>query len=473
MHNTVVIWSSNSSDFAPSLMTTRRLAILLLISDLFSLLLIFNSVHLIQFGYFHGVFGISLLGITALTLMVFYIGDAYRPDLQTAGLWAPARTLLCCLVLGLLLATLSYLFRATELTQLTWRSVLLPGLGIFTIWAVFLRILACTIAKSYDEQSSCLLLGADGGTLRFKRDFMQCNPRSKLVILADKQVLSSELAEQSESLVGNLSDLPLWISRPWSAVIVSPHLNLSNQEMRELMQLRFKGIPIYQLPEFYETFWNKLPSKFLRDGWLVFGQGFDLIASRPSFKLKRLVDLLVAVLLLLFLSPILVFTALAIKCESKGPIFYFQVRNGQEAVPFRVYKFRSMYQDAEKQGIQWAQKRDPRVTRVGYWLRLVRIDELPQLWNVLKGDMSLIGPRPERPEFDTKLAAQIPYYNLRYLVKPGITGWAQVLYPYGASVEDAYEKLSYDLYYIKNYSIWLDFKIVFKTIRVVLLGKGR
>lgn len=472
MSNTATYQNLKSLDIAPSLMTHRRLAVLLLIGDLLGLVLSLNLTNFAQFGYFHGV-STSLLGIILLALVVFYIGDAYRPDLQIAGRWAPARTLICCVVLGLLLAICNYLFRTTTLTQLTWRSVLLPGLGIFTVWSVLMRVLACEIAKSYDKQSSCLLLGADNKTLRFEQDFISWNPRSKLVILADKRVYPCELAEHSESLAGSLSDLPFWTSQPWSAVIVSPHLILSNQEMRELMQLRFKGIPVYQLPEFYETFWKKLPSKFLQDGWLAFGKGFDLIASRPSFKLKRIIDVMIATLLLLFLLPILVLTALAIKCESRGPIFYSQMRNGQKAVPFRVYKFRSMYQDAEKQGIQWAKKRDPRVTRVGYWLRLIRIDELPQLWNVLKGDMSLIGPRPERPEFDTKLATQIPYYNLRYLVKPGITGWAQVLYPYGASVEDAYEKLSYDLYYIKNYSIWLDLKIVFKTLRVVLLGKGR
>jgi lipopolysaccharide/colanic/teichoic acid biosynthesis glycosyltransferase len=165
--------------------------------------------------------------------------------------------------------------------------------------------------------------------------------------------------------------------------------------------------------------------------------------------------------------------ALAIKLDSPGPIFYSQQRTGLNGKTFKVHKFRSMYQDAEKRGVQWAQERDPRITRVGYWLRLMRIDELPQVWNVVKGEMSLIGPRPERPQFDAQLKEAIPYYDIRYLVKPGITGWAQVLYPYGASIEDAYEKLSYDLYYIKNYSIWLDIAIFFKTIRVVLLGKGR
>jgi exopolysaccharide biosynthesis polyprenyl glycosylphosphotransferase len=178
--------------------------------------------------------------------------------------------------------------------------------------------------------------------------------------------------------------------------------------------------------------------------------------------------------MLLLLSPVMIVAAIAVKLDSPGPVFYSQMRNGCHRNPFWVRKFRSMYQDAEQRGgAQWAQKSDPRITRVGNVLRLTRIDELPQIWNVLTGEMSLIGPRPERPQFDEKLAEAIPYYNLRYLVKPGITGWAQVMYPYGASVEDAYEKLSYDLYYIKNYSIWLDLAIGFKTIRVVLLGKGR
>jgi exopolysaccharide biosynthesis polyprenyl glycosylphosphotransferase len=190
-------------------------------------------------------------------------------------------------------------------------------------------------------------------------------------------------------------------------------------------------------------------------------------------KLKRFTDVTISGVLLVFVFPLMLLAALAIKLDTPGPIFYSQTRSGLYGKPFKVYKFRSMYQDAEKRGAQWASQRDPRITRVGYWLRVMRIDELPQIWNVLCGEMSLIGPRPERPEFDVKLKEAIPYYEVRYLVKPGITGWAQVMYPYGASIEDAYEKLSYDLYYIKNYSLWLDLAIAFKTIRIVLLGKGR
>ncbi|HYX15304.1 MAG TPA: exopolysaccharide biosynthesis polyprenyl glycosylphosphotransferase, partial [Nostoc sp.] len=215
------------------------------------------------------------------------------------------------------------------------------------------------------------------------------------------------------------------------------------------------------------------PSSLLQDKWLAFSDGFNLMPGYFSMKLKRVVDLILILFLLVLVAPLLLLVALVIRLDSPGPVLYSQQRSGLYGKPFRVYKFRSMYQDAEKLGAQWASQRDPRITRVGYWLRLLRIDELPQIWNVLQGEMSLIGPRPERPEFDVKLKEAIPYYEVRYLVKPGITGWAQVMYPYGASIEDAYEKLSYDLYYIKNYSIWLDLAIAFKTIRVVLLGKGR
>jgi exopolysaccharide biosynthesis polyprenyl glycosylphosphotransferase len=211
----------------------------------------------------------------------------------------------------------------------------------------------------------------------------------------------------------------------------------------------------------------------LRDSYLNSSNGYQFVSDQIQQTIKRIIDIFAATLLMILLSPVMLLTVLAIRLDSPGSVLYSQMRSGLNCKPFRVYKFRSMYQDAEKRGVQWAQEQDPRITRVGRWLRLLRIDELPQIWNVLRGEMSLIGPRPERPEFDTQLAEVIPHYNVRYLIKPGITGWAQVMYPYGASVEDAAEKLSYDLYYIKNYSLGLELAIVLKTIQVVLLGKGR
>ena len=250
-------------------------------------------------------------------------------------------------------------------------------------------------------------------------------------------------------------------------------IELNEQQWQQLKQRRLEGLAIYRVSDLYESYFNKLPSSSLQNAWFAFSAGFHLLSSRISLKIKRLGDIILAASVLALVSPIMVLTAIAIKLDSRGPVFYSQLRTGQNMSPFRVYKFRSMSQDAEKRGVQWASEQDHRITKVGYFIRLVRIDELPQLWNVLRGDMSMIGPRPERPEFDEELAEEIPHYAVRYMVKPGITGWAQVLYPYGASVKDAYEKLAYDLYYIKNYSLWLDVAIVFKTLRVVLLGKGR
>jgi exopolysaccharide biosynthesis polyprenyl glycosylphosphotransferase len=344
------------------------------------------------------------------------------------------------------------------------------GLLLGTGWMNGMRWAAQSWFRLQIGQSRWLLLGSGEQARQFSRDFNQ-NAGGKLLTLRDAIEDPTTLLEMN--CVGTLSDLPNWGNQSWSGVVMEMPDSLSDEQWQLLMKLRLAGTPIYNLADFYETFWQKLPTSTLGNTWFTLSQGFQLNVSRLNWQLKRWVDLVAAILLLVTLLPLMLLVILAIRLDSSGPIFYSQVRSGWNSQQFTVYKFRSMYQDAEARGAQWAQERDPRITRVGYWLRILRIDELPQIWNVLRGEMSLIGPRPERPEFDTKLAEVIPYYELRYLVKPGITGWAQVMYPYGASVQDAYEKLSYDLYYIKNYSFWLDLVIVFKTIRVVLLGKGR
>jgi exopolysaccharide biosynthesis polyprenyl glycosylphosphotransferase len=205
---------------------------------------------------------------------------------------------------------------------------------------------------------------------------------------------------------------------------------------------------------------------------LLFADGFFLLTKEYIQKIKRLIDFGLSSFILLITSPVIAITALAIRLDSSGPVFFRQERVGKDGNIFTLWKFRSMYENAECNGAVWAEKNDSRITRVGKWIRLLRIDEIPQLWNVFRGEMSLIGPRPERPEFVKELEKQIPYYSTRHAVRPGITGWAQVNYPYGASVEDALIKLEYDLYYIKNMSILLDIKIMLKTIGVVLLGTG-
>jgi exopolysaccharide biosynthesis polyprenyl glycosylphosphotransferase len=190
-------------------------------------------------------------------------------------------------------------------------------------------------------------------------------------------------------------------------------------------------------------------------------------------RIKRIIDVFLAIIILILAFPLMIIIPILIKLDSKGDIIYSQKRTGLNGEEFTIRKLRTMVEDAEKDEVEWAQENDPRVTRIGKILRALRMDELPQLVNVLLGEMSFVGPRPERPDFNKKLEKHIPYYDLRHLIKPGITGWAQVMYPYGASIDDAREKLQYDLYYIKNYSLFLDLVIAMKTIRVVLFGKGR
>ena len=241
----------------------------------------------------------------------------------------------------------------------------------------------------------------------------------------------------------------------------------------KLLQYKLEGLQYYNYLEFYETYENKLPISHLSPKWFLENTGFEIYHNNFNLKAKRLLDLFFAMLIGICAAPVIILAAIIVKLESKGPIFFIQERIGEGNKKFNIVKFRSMTTDAEKDGPQWASKNDNRVTKFGKIMRATRIDELPQLWNVLRGEMSFVGPRPEREFFIQQLEKEIPYYNLRHTVKPGLTGWAQVMYPYGASVEDAYRKLQYDLYYIKHHSIPFDVKVLLKTVTIVIFGKGR
>lgn len=241
--------------------------------------------------------------------------------------------------------------------------------------------------------------------------------------------------------------------------------------MRELLDCKLAGVRVTDIATYFEQNLGQIRLDAVSAGWLIFGEGFDQGFLRTS--IKRLFDIAGAVVLILLALPIMLVAALVIKLESSGPILYKQERVGLNNKPFNVVKFRSMRTDAEKDGIpRWATAGDSRVTRVGKVIRKLRIDELPQLFSVLNGDMSLVGPRPERAFFVEKLTQEIPFYAVRHSVKPGVTGWAQVRYQYGSTVEDTAEKLQYDLYYVKNHSLFLDLVVIFETVGVVLTGKG-
>lgn len=240
--------------------------------------------------------------------------------------------------------------------------------------------------------------------------------------------------------------------------------------VQTLLDFKAMGIDVVDGHRLYEERSGRLSIDVLKPSALIFSEGF----RRPplSMLLKRLVDVALSIVGLVALAPLFILVGILIKLDSPGPVFYKQIRVGYRGRPYTIWKFRSMRQDAERHGALWASTDDPRVSRVGRWIRKWRIDELPQLINVLKGEMSLVGPRPERPVFVQELRNAIPYYDLRHTVRPGITGWAQTQFRYGASAEDSHMKLQYDLYYVKNLALPLDFRIMTESIRVVLLGEG-
>lgn len=255
-------------------------------------------------------------------------------------------------------------------------------------------------------------------------------------------------------------------------VVVLDTFYLDSTIAGELFHAKLHGLQVEDMRSLYERLAHRVPIDFIEDEWLLLADGFDLNHTGALRRLKRAFDICFSLLLLVCTLPILLITALLVRLESPGAIVYTQRRVGFLGQEFTVYKIRSMRQDAEKDGAVWASKNDARVTRIGKFIRKTRIDELPQLINVLRGDMSIIGPRPERMDFVKELEEKLPYYAVRHTVKPGITGWAQVCYPYGASFEDSRYKLEYDLYYIKHLSLLLELKIVLKTIGVVLFPKG-
>ena len=241
--------------------------------------------------------------------------------------------------------------------------------------------------------------------------------------------------------------------------------------LRELLDCKVNGIQVFDLASYFEKTLGQIRLDSLYAGWLIFGDGFSQGYLRT--RVKRISDIFFSMILLIVALPVMLVTALLIALEDGFPVFYRQERVGLNGRTFDVIKFRSMRLDAEKDGMPvWARSADDRVTRVGRVIRKMRIDELPQLFCVLNGDMSLVGPRPERPFFVDQLTREIPFYALRHSVKPGLTGWAQVCFHYGSTVEDAAEKLQYDLYYVKNHSLFLDLVVLFETVGVVITGKG-
>lgn len=338
---------------------------------------------------------------------------------------------------------------------------------------VVLRFLFFKISDNKRVGRRILVLGI--GQYAKRMEELQGKTNSGLSIVGYLQLHAEEVlqvpANRLVRMTTNLSDLAENLSI--DEIVVAMDDRRKGFPLDEVMECKFDGIQVSTFLSFFERQSGKIQLDALRPSNLIFSEGLQLALVNRFF--KRLFDLISCSVLLVLASPLMLIAGLAVWLESgcRDPILYRQTRVGINGHPFEVVKFRSMRVDAEKDGkARWAQRGDSRITRVGAIMRDSRVDELPQLFNVLRGDMSFVGPRPERPQFVDDLAKTIPYYNLRHMVKPGITGWAQICFPYGASEEDAREKLEYDLYYIKNYSLFFDTVILLQTVHTVFWGKG-
>ena len=455
---------------AAAISLPRRVALMLLALDTAGLVLFFNLAFWLRLDVIPWLTPGMLVPLGLLFLSM-YVFDTYVLERQVSGLRPPARAILGVGAGGLLTGAAAYAGAFWSADPTFGRGIFPVAFALQAVWSALWRLYLGRWVHEQAEQIRWLVIGTGEQALSLREDFIRSKTQGEMLFLADRpdaREASSELAP-----IGSLDDLERVAAEPWSGVIVALTDPAPESLVHQLMVLRFSGIRVYGIADFYEQMWFKVPVMHTRRGWLVFAHGFDLLHNPLGLRIKRLLDIFFAVALVLAAFPVMILAALLVKLESHGPVIFRQARTGLGGKEFEVLKFRSMTHDAERNGPQWAQRSDPRVTRLGRIMRLLHIDELPQLINVLKGEMSFIGPRPERPVFNAKLEEEIALYNLRHLVRPGITGWAQVMYPYGASVEDAREKLQYDLYYIKNYSVLLDIGIVFKTLRVVVRGKGR
>jgi sugar transferase (PEP-CTERM system associated) len=408
----------------------------------------------------------KILLATAVCELCFYYNDLYDLTLVQHKTELIVRVLQSAGAAAIVLAVVSVLMPSLIIGHGIFVTSLCLMLVAIPLW----RIAFEGLTRDPHLEERILIVGT-GNTARMlaqrigtQRDFAY-----RLIGFIDDG--AGHTAVRRHDVLGMPSDITRIVAeRRIDRIVVGLSDRRGRLPIESLLKAKLAGVRVEDATTTYERLTGKILVDDLKPSWLVFSDGFQ--ASRITRAVKRLVDLVLATIGLALAAPLMAMTAIAVRLESAGPTLYRQERVGEHGRTFTLYKFRSMQADAERGTPVWATHRDDRVTRVGRIIRLTRLDELPQLWNVVRGDMSFVGPRPERPYFVRQLAAAIPFYMERHAVKPGVTGWAQVKYQYGSSVEDAMEKLRYDLYYIKHLSIIFDLTIVMDTVKVIVSGKG-
>lgn len=419
-----------------------------------------------QVDYIGNRFGPLLTFAISVHVAAMAVG-VYGPDALQSLRFAIAR-LLVAVSLGVIFQSImAFVFPGTTL----WRSNSLYAMGLAFVFLAMSRAILGTLVGGQSFKRRLLVLGAGPRAQRIKD--LEAKPGTGFAVVGfiamdeAKRVIPEAI---NRSAIYNLADYVVKLGA--SEVVLALEERRNALPLDDLLRIKTTGVHVNDISTFLERETGRVDLDSVNPSWLIFSDGFSS-GRRLSGIAKRLFDIAASSILLFFTAPIILLFALLVKLDSKGPAFYRQLRVGLFGQSYHVLKLRSMRQDAESSGkAVWAQKDDDRVTAVGRFIRKVRIDELPQTWNVLKGEMSFVGPRPERPEFVADLEQQLSYYAERHMVKPGITGWAQINYPYGASIEDSRHKLEYDLYYAKNYTPFLDLLILLQTIRVILWPDG-
>ena len=421
----------------------------LVVLDAMVLVLVMTGMAELEYGArIPGALGTLGLAI-GCNLLAVYLFGGYVLRRQPSFIHMPAQMGAATGLAAVMILVIGYVLKLVEFDPLLWRAVFLYGMLLFGLWLVLSRLALAYCIRWFTACPTWLVWGDNAMVGTIAADVE--------AIYGEQDIQGYGDCEQAQAAAG--------------VIVLSGALNEENAE--QVVALRMSGTRIFTLEEYYERFLYRLPVRLMSKSWFVTSADFGLLHQETQLRIKRAVDVAGALTGLVLLSWLMLLVAMLVKLQDGGAALYKQKRVGAGEKPFRVYKFRTMVMNAEKSGAQWTVHGDTRITPLGRFLRVARLDELPQLLNVLHGDMSLIGPRPERPDFVIELEKKIPFYSYRHAVKPGITGWAQVMYPYGSSEEDSERKLEYDLYYIRHFTLMLDMFIVLRTLRVIFFGKGR
>ena len=454
-------------------------ALLYLCLDVLSWVVIYGTVSWLRYDIFYltpfQFLVIDLIQLAVIVAALYFVGG-YDRAVEKRALAYAAEHFIAIVAAATVSAMVIYSAATFDQTVKPSRGVLLLSFVIFLPVSLFYRRRIQNYVLVSNANQAFLVIGSGAAAIEFYEAYKNSSSGQRLefVNLTDERVGEPIGGEGSPVVHGNLIEKLVAAGERYTGIILTEKADsFSTQLLEHLARAQFDHTRVYTLESFYETHWRYVPLEIVDPVWPL-QTGFQLARTSPYHYLKRLFDVLASALALIVCAPFFALIALLVWISDGRPVFFPQERVGRDQKPFTLFKFRTMHSHCDPQDDDiYTRERDPRVTPVGHWLRKLRLDELPQLWNVLKGDISLIGPRAEWIKCAQRYERTIPFYHFRHLVKPGITGWAQVNYPYGESDQDAAEKLKYDLYYIRHYSLKLDAMIVLKTVYTMSFGKGR